>query len=190
MLSVSLQSLAQTWSKPLVRPEAVYEVRLVPASKRPLQVWKGGKMLDSYLKDSYKPWDLQITDVDGDGLPEIAIGVVRSTKSKPFDHRCIFIMRFDGKRLRKKWMGSGMGRTLLEFQFGPASKGHPAVLYTLERTLANKVALSAWSWSGFGFLKHRHELVWKSASGLKWAGNSLILRTGDGAINLPVADLL
>lgn len=165
----------KVWSVPLVRPEATYEVRLSPSIAKPLQIWRNGRLLDSYLKSSYRPWKLEVADVEGDGLPEIAIGVVRRTRNKPFDHNCLFIMRFDGKRLVKKWMGSSMGRPLLDFHFGSSARGKPAVLYTLERTLEDRVALSGWDWDGFGFKKHKREYVWDAVSDVEWRSKSLIL---------------
>ena len=96
----------QTWKADYVRPEATYEIRLVPKAKRPLQVWRNGKKLDETLLPSYMPWKLAIADVDGDQLPEIVVGVIRKTQYTPVEHKCIFVSRFDGRNLKRKWMGS------------------------------------------------------------------------------------
>ncbi|MFT2543520.1 hypothetical protein ACMWP9_36640, partial [Escherichia coli] len=68
-------------------------------------------------------------------MPDIAVGVNKPTHNLPFPHKTIFIMRFDGKRIVRKWAGSTMGRPLLEFGFAPKVQGKSQYLFTLEKRL-------------------------------------------------------
>src|SRR5471030_1122721 len=92
-----------------------YAVVLDSRAEHPLQVWRGDSKVADSLLAAYHPWALQVADVDGDGDDEMAIGLTKPTKYLPFPHRTLFIMRFDGKQIIRKWAGSTLGRPLLEF---------------------------------------------------------------------------
>ncbi len=161
-----------------------YTVRLDDSQARPLQVWRGGHEIDGALVKAYHPWSLKIADVDGHGADEIAVGVTKATKYLPFRHRTIFILRFDGEKIIRKWAGSQMGRPLIDFCFGPKIAGHPQTLYTLERTMGGRTALSAHEWIGFGFRKVGHEFTWRRADSLRCAGRRLILHADGRTVAL------
>jgi len=167
-----------------------YEVRLDQKAGHPLQVWRDGHKIAEALQHAYNPWSLQIADVDGDDIDEIAVGVTKSTHNLHFPHRTLFIMRFDGHEIRRKWTGSTMGRPLLEFCFSPKQKGKSQYLFTLEKRLDGRIALSANSWTGFGSHKVGHQLDWKVASGMSAKGDSLLLQANGRSIAVPWKKLI
>ena len=169
VLALSIQA------KSLVHGGLTYEVRIDRKAERPLQVWRGGHKLAEALLKRFHPWSLQIADVDGDDVDEIAVGVTKPTPNLPFPHRTLFIMRFDGTKIWRKWAGSTMGRPLLEYCFGPKTHGQPQLLFTLEKQLDGQVALAANRWSGFGFRKVGTQRAWPHASGLHCVADKLIV---------------
>jgi hypothetical protein len=169
---------------------AHYAVVLDARAPHPLQIWRGGRKIADSLRMAYHPWSLQVADVDGDGTEEIAVGLTKATRYLPFPHRTLFIMRFDGRQIVRKWAGSTMGRPLLEFCFGPKEKGKAQTLFTLETALHGGVALSAHAWTGFGFRKIGQERIWKGAKGLSFRGDRLILRVDSHSVSIPWRALL
>jgi len=79
-------------------------------------------------------------------------------------------------------LGSTLGRPLLEFTFVPGSDRGGQPLFTLERTLDNRVVLSRYHWVGFGFRKLPIEKTWKEAHGLHWQHGRIVV-IGDGLMN-------
>ena len=167
-----------------------YTVRLEPRAAHPLQVWTGGRKVAERLERRYHAWALEVADVDGSGVDSIVVGLTKPTKYLPFPHRTIFVMKFDGHKISRKWAGSSMGRPLLEFCFGPKSLGKPQTLFTLERRLDGKAALCGNRWTGFGFAKVGEEKAWNSASDLRCEGARLILVANGRWIALPWKSLL
>ncbi len=164
--------------RPLTVGKVRYVVRLDAAALKPLQLVHSRRVIDRVLKLDWKPWALQIADVDGDGHVDVAVGIVKRTRYLPQPHTCLWIFGVRDGKFTRKWLGSTMGRPLLEFGFGESEKGG-APLFTLERTLEGKVALSRYRWSGFGFRKGPKEKVWDSANGLLLQHGKIEL-IGDG----------
>lgn len=167
-----------------------YSVRIDASAEHPLQVWRGQKLIADSLRMAYHPWSLQVADVDGDDIDEIAVGLTKPTQNLPFPHTTLFVMRFDGHQITRKWAASTLGRPLVEFCFSPKEKGKPQTLFTLEKTLDGKIALSAKRWTGFGFQNAGKPKSWRIAARLRCSGDRLLLSADNHQISLPWRELL
>lgn len=174
----------------LMHGGTAYSVRIDPRAAKPLQVWRRGHKLSEALFKAYHPWSLQLADVEGHGFDEIAVGLTKATKYLPFEHRTLFILRFDGEKIVRVWAGSSMGRPLVDFCFGPKVPGKGQTLITLERTLDGQVAISANEWMGFGFRKVGRQFKWRRADHLRHNGKKLILRADGRTVALSWKKLL
>ncbi len=163
-----------------------YTVKLVTGKERPLEVWLGKQKITEGLRESYRPWKVMIADVDGDGIPEIVIGVYRKSNYTPAWARSIFVMTFDGKELIRKWMGSSMGRPLFDFTFGPEKTKR---LITIQEAIDGRQVLSCWDWSGFGFRRRERELFAKSIKFNGWTGSTLNITFDGKKTKLPLSKL-
>lgn len=187
--SMVLALLATVWEVGFRYEALDYRAVLNPAAARPLQVWSGGALVADEAQRAWRPWRLDVTDVDGNGRPDLAIGVLKPTRNLPFDHRTLFVYAFDGERLAKKWLGSSLGRPLVDFAFGPATASSPAPLFTLETDLDRTVVLNRYVWSGFGFGKRSEHGRWTAAADLRVARDGLRLTAEGRPLTLPIPNL-
>jgi len=144
-----------------------YTAILDPRKDPPMWVQdERGRRFESPAQRKWKPWKLQVGDVDGDGRPDLLLGIIKSTHQLHFPHTTLFVYTFDGKQIRRKWMGSTMGRPLLDFTLAKADSKGWQPLFTLERTLQGRVDLSRYQWHVFGFQRNSHQQEWSRASHL------------------------
>lgn len=136
-------------SLPLSVDGRLYVVRVDGGRGEPLELLLGGKVLSGQLKRAWKPWALQVADVDDDGRPDVCVGIVKATHQLKQPHTCLWIFGVRDGELTRKWLGSTMGRPLLRFWFVKTAEG--TVLHTIERTLDGRPAEAAYRWKGFGF---------------------------------------
>lgn len=138
---------------------------IVLDSKYPksLQIRQNAKLKWQGVPAKWKPWKLDIADVDGDGVKEIVIGVFKSTKffSKP--HNCLFIYGWNGKKAFPKWLGSSLSRPFTEFMFADLDNQKGDELIAMETTLKGKKSISVYKWNGFGFTVEWRQGDWDTA---------------------------
>ncbi len=150
------------WQQDFKLKGVVFRAVLDPSKSEPLRIYRGKHLVSSIARKRWSPWKLDVGDVDGDGSPDFAIGIVKPTRFIKKPHSTVFFYTFDGKHLTKKWLASSLGRPLIDFCLGPPTKKGRS-LWTLERTSGGKVAASYGKWSGFGFVKEGPEKVFETA---------------------------
>jgi poly-gamma-glutamate synthesis protein (capsule biosynthesis protein) len=143
------------------KPESI---NLNSERQNSLEIRHEEKLLWQGVPANWKPWKLDIADVDGDGIKEIILGVFKSTKFFPKPHNCLFIYGWNGQQAFPKWLGSSLSRAFTDFIFADLDnrkKGDE--LIALEKTLEGKKGLTIYNWNGFGFTANRREGDWKTA---------------------------
>lgn len=152
-----------------------YRAEIVVSAKQPIRVYRGNTLVAKAGHPGLNPWKIRVGDVDGDGVPELAVGVFKPTRFIPKPHRTIFVFTFTGKKIVKKWMGSSMGRPLLDFCFKSPQKSEWQRLLTLQRTLQNEVSLNQWKWKGFGFRLETPDQICRNAYSIETVHRTLFV---------------
>jgi len=71
-------------------------------------------MSDEWLL-SYPVYQFRTGDVDGDGVEEALVGVVKSTRFYPEKGNRLFVFKNRNGRVRPLWLGSRLGEELVDF---------------------------------------------------------------------------
>jgi hypothetical protein len=164
LLAASAQAQPRTvLSADLDRDGRVERVVLDPTQNPTISVWQGNRRLWQGVPKRWQPWKLLLVDVDGGGRQEIVVGLKKATRFFPKPHNCLFVYSFDGKTVRKKWLGSGLGRPFTDFTFANMDRDSIQELIALETTGAGRRCVGVYSWSGFGFTLDWERGAWKQA---------------------------
>ena len=83
-------------------------------------------------------------DVDGDGVEEALVGVVKSTRFYPEKGNRLFVFKNRDGRVRPLWMGSRLGEEIVDFRVADGK------LVSIERCWNGQYNLDEWEWSRFG----------------------------------------
>lgn len=83
-------------------------------------------------------------DVDGDGLEEALVGVVKSTRFYPEMGNRLFVFKNRDGRIRPLWMGSRLGEEIVDFCVADGK------LVSIERCRNGQYNLDEWEWTRFG----------------------------------------
>jgi len=97
----------------------------------------------------YPVYRFDVGDVTGDGVPEIAVGVIKTTLYHPVMAKRPFLFKIneDGD-IRKLWMGSRVSQPLEDFVL---TKGEsPARVMTIELEQSGKFLVAVYRYQGFG----------------------------------------
>lgn len=103
----------------------------------------------------FNPWAISLCELDGDSLPEVAVGVWKSARYDPAVKNRLFIFDWtENDVLFPKWLGSRLGLPFLDFGFARAPDGLDRLL-TLEHSGEERLVLRQYHWNGFGFSHDR-----------------------------------
>jgi hypothetical protein len=127
-----------------------------------VSVWRDGRRVWQGVPARWRPWKLLAGDVDGDGRPEIAIGVRKSTPYYRTRHNCLFIYGVVRGRIRARWLGSRLSRPYVDFALVRNLAGRAARLAAIETAYAGRRRLAIYIWSGFGFRLERSVGEWRT----------------------------
>jgi hypothetical protein len=97
----------------------------------------------------YPVYRFDCGDVTGDGVPEIAVGVIKPTRFDPKPRKRLFLYRIaDDTYIRPLWLGSRVAQPLEDFRISPAK--HPVRIRTMERERDGRFLVAEYRWRGFG----------------------------------------
>lgn len=97
----------------------------------------------SRWKLPYPVYRLQTGDVNGDGVDEAMVGVVKATRYYPLGRRLFVFKNVRGK-VRPMWMGSKLGGILEDFRF------ISGCVRSLETTTDGLYVVAEYAWGDFG----------------------------------------
>lgn len=111
----------------------------------------------SEWKLPYPVYRFDCGDLTGDGIPEIAVGVIKPTRYFPLPDKRLFIFKlYKGKLIRPLWMGSRVARPLEDFRI--VRDSIPARILTTEKAGPDGKRVQAlYRQEGFG-LKYERDL--------------------------------
>ncbi len=92
----------------------------------------------------YPVYQFRTGDVDGDGVEEALVGVVKSTRFYPEKGNRLFVFKNRDGRVRPLWLGSRLGEELVDFCVADGK------LISIERCRNGQYNLDEWEWSRFG----------------------------------------
>lgn len=97
----------------------------------------------------FKPWKVRLADVDGDGRPELALGVHKLARFDPVMRNRLFI--YDWPGLAPRWLGSRLSLPFVDFAFADCDGDGKDELFALEEARDGRRRLMHYTWNGFGF---------------------------------------
>jgi poly-gamma-glutamate synthesis protein (capsule biosynthesis protein) len=144
-----------------------------------LHIRHGDRPLWQGIPAKWKPWKMEIADVDGNGKKEIIVGVYKATKFFPKPHNCLFIYGWNDQKAYPKWLGSSLSRVFTDFLFADLDKQKGDELIALETTLEGKKRVAIYKWNSFGFTLEWERGEWDKAE-LSGVENGQISVVADG----------
>ncbi len=178
-ISASTQLVKRSIKADLDLDGKVEQIHLNGSQEQTLQIRRGKKLLWQGVPAKWKPWKIEIADVDGDGRREMIVGVFKATKFFAKPHNCLFIYGFAGETAFPKWLGSSLSRPFTDFTFADMDNEGGDELIAMETTLEGRLSLAVYHWNSFGFTLDWHRGEWQTAK-IVDVENGLILVEADG----------
>lgn len=100
---------------------------------------------------NYPVYRFDYGDITGDGIPEIAVGVIKPTRFDPKPDKRLFLFRITNDfYIRPLWLGSRVSQPLADFRLSHESDS--VYIRTMEREQSGKYLVARYYWKGFGIL--------------------------------------
>jgi hypothetical protein len=96
----------------------------------------------------YPVYQFQVGDIDEDGIEDVIVGVVKSTRFDSSLANRIFIFKNYQGYIRPMWMGSKLSKPLIDFRFCNTVKG--SFIRSVEKEKENKYLVAEYKWRKFG----------------------------------------
>lgn len=113
-----------------------------------IRYYVGRKKSDEW-RLPYPVYQFDCGDLNADGVPEIAVGVVKATRYWHVVGKRLFIFKlYDEEVIRPLWLGSRVSHELLDFRIEQTPSG--TFVRTQERTTAGEMRELRYKPSGFG----------------------------------------
>ncbi len=113
-----------------------------------LHLYENGKELSTMIL----PWEIykfDHGDLDGDGVPEIAVGVIKKTTYDPIMEKRLFLYQIaDGHAIIRLWMGSRVIHRVQDFYIERDST--PALVHTYEKDQNGAMHEGEYMYGSFG----------------------------------------
>ena len=106
---------------------------------------------DLWRQERLNPWKVLVADVDGDGKPEVLVGVRKKSPHDPVMENRLFVFSWNGERLLPKWLGSRLSRRFDDFTVADVAGDGKMRLFALERGDAGRHRVAEYRWLCFGF---------------------------------------
>ena len=129
----------------------VERVVLDPLADPTVTVLRGDHVLWRGIPKELRPWKLAVADMEGDGRPEIVLGLRKGTPYRPFLHNCLFVYGWDREGMFPKWLGSALSHPFTDFAFADLDGEPGDELVAVETDLDGSQCVVIYSWTGFGF---------------------------------------
>ncbi len=99
------------------------------------------------------PWKVQTSDVDGDGMTEIALAVYKTSPFHPVMAKRPFLYDWINGGIFPKWRGSRLSRPFDDYVFADMDTNGKDELVSVEHLADGGKVLSCYCWKTFGFEK-------------------------------------
>ena len=122
---------------------------------------RGARRIFLDQERGFNPWKIMVAELDGDTLPEIAVGAYKAARFDPtLDNRLLIFDWTLSDTLFAKWLGSRLGLPYLDFAFARGPDGIDRLL-SIEHAGQERLVLRQYHWNGFGF---SHDRDWRRIS--------------------------
>lgn len=121
-----------------------------------LQYWLADSLCSEWPVDA-PVFRFQCADLTGNGLPEIALGVVRQSRYARYTSRRLWLLKlYDEEVIRPLWLSSRLTHDLIDFQLEPKADStashQPYVIRTWQRTEQGDTIQLRYRHKGFGLV--------------------------------------